>query len=74
MALLLQFPVAAGVEGDPGGGSLAEPVLVLCPDLLVNGGVPGLAGGFGSAATLTELAERHTEASEEPQGGCSCGE
>jgi hypothetical protein len=47
MALLLQFPVAAGVEGDPGGGSLAEPVLMLSPDLLVNGGVPGLAGGFG---------------------------
>jgi hypothetical protein len=27
VALLLQFPVAARVEGDPGGGSLAEPVL-----------------------------------------------
>jgi len=35
------------LRGDPGGGSLAEPVLVLCPDLLVNGGGPGLAGGFG---------------------------
>jgi hypothetical protein len=39
--------LAAGVEGDPGGGGLAVPVLVLCQDLRVHGGLAGGAGGSG---------------------------
>jgi hypothetical protein len=38
--LLLQFPVAAGVEGDPGGGGLAEQPPRLPDSLVVTRRVP----------------------------------
>jgi alkanesulfonate monooxygenase SsuD/methylene tetrahydromethanopterin reductase-like flavin-dependent oxidoreductase (luciferase family) len=43
---LLQLALAGGVEGDPGGGRLTEPVLVFCPGLRGDGGFAGVAGGF----------------------------
>jgi hypothetical protein len=45
VAFALELAAAGGVEGEPGGGRVAEPAAVLLQDFRVDGAVSGGAGG-----------------------------
>jgi hypothetical protein len=46
VAFALELAAAEGVEGEPGGGRVAEPAAVLFQDFRVDGAVSGGAGGL----------------------------